>query len=488
MQNYEREKNITGVSEHDTKSINTKERNINMAAAAVKTGGYEIGKFWREKSYAEWEKGFFAELKKIMVDEIGAIPLNVWKEIYANEETRQAWITAFTHFSVDFQDNYEYFETFGDALLDSALQYLIYTNASVWQALQASTGIEGKISTIKQTYTSKTWMRNAFQKKFGDLKFYIRCTNMYQYQGDMMEDCLESMVFAIQYSLDKITWKGQYKGPGFPAVNKFVEWLYKDDVAKFSTTQKVESQFLKELLESASFNYSDITSKLAELSKAIKDKITEETEGMFFKVYGPRILKGAEVDNYSNPFAKMETKDIQGKYGFMKIRKYENNKYTVIYFSQEDYRMEYPGAQIDKTIAENKMVEALTEYMEEKYPKEVKQKRERDVGGAANKTKNQKDFREYGFIYKDENGRDNFDKYNEIMANIEVKYPNIDLNTVQFFSKINIAGSNYILWGIENNRKKVILNAEVKKDATKEERNKAIAEAASSAFETEELM
>lgn len=448
--------------------------------AAAKTGGYEIGKFWREKnSYMEWENGFFTILKKIMVSDIGAIPENVWKEIYGNEETRQIWITAFTHFSVDFQDNYEYFETFGDALLDSALQYLIYTNASVWQALQASTGIEGKISTIKQTYTSKPWMRNAFQRKFNDLKYYIRCTEMYQYQGDLMEDCLESMVFAIQHSLDKITWKGQYKGPGFPAVNKFVEWLYKDDVSKFSTTQKVESQFLKELLESSSFNYSDFTAKMAELPKVIKDKIAADMEGMFFKVYAPRILKGKEVDRYNNPFSNMDDKNVQTKYKFMKVKKYDNNKYTVIYFSPEEYKMEYSGAQIDKTIAENKMVETLIDYMESKYPKEVKQKRERDTGGAANALKNQREFREYGLIYEDDEGEEIFDDYNYIMNNIP---PTMDKNTVQFFSKINIAGSNYILWGIENNRKQVILNVEVPKAATKEERNSIIAQEASRVF------
>jgi len=451
-----------------------------MAAAAGKVGGYEIGKFWREKnSYAEWEKGFFATLKKIIVDEVEAIPENVWNQIYAKEETRQIWITAFTHFSVDFQDNYEYFETFGDALLDSALQYLIYTNASVWQALQASTGIEGKISTIKQTYTSKPWMRTAFQRKFGDLKYYIRCTEMYQYQGDLMEDCLESMVFAIQHSLDKITWKGQYKGPGFPAVNKFVEWLYKDDVSKFSTTQKVESQFLKELLESAMFNYSDFTAKMAELPKTVKDKIAADTEGMFLKVYGPRILKGKEVDKYNNPFSAMDDKSIQTKYKFMKVKKYENNKYTVIYFSPEEYKMEYSGAQIDKTIAENKIVETLIDYMETKYPQEVKQKRERDTGGSSNKLKNQREFREYGFIYEDDEGNENFDDYNYIMNNLA---NGIDSDTVQFFSKINIAGSNYILWGIKNNRKEVILNVEVGKAATKEERNMKIAEEASRVF------
>jgi dsRNA-specific ribonuclease len=447
---------------------------------------YEIGKLYRErKSDVEWETGFFKELEFVLVVESGAIPKNVWDQISSNEQTRKIWTTAFTHFSVDFQDNYEYFETFGDALLDSALKYLIYTNPTVWQALQKSTGIEGKITNISQKYTAKPWMRAAFQRKFRNLNKYIRCADMYQYQGDLMEDCLESMIFAIQNSMDTITWKGQFKGPGFPAVNKFVEWLYKDVVKNFATTQKVDSQFLKELVEIGKFNYSEITAKLSELSSDIRGRIEKDIENKFFKAYGPKKAPktpaGAQM-KFTNPFAGMESEDIQGIYKYMMVKHYDNNKYTVFYFDGEEYRANNPGAAIDKTIADNKIIETILEYMQGRYPNEVAEKRNVDVGGEVSAKKYQKEFRDYGFIYKDDNGKDNYEDYNYILNRWLPK--TIDKNTVQFFSKMNIKGTNIILWGIETgtNRKVMLFGAEIPSDITKEERNAMIAKAASKAM------
>lgn len=424
-----------------------------------------VGIFWREKTPFDWERGLFMELKRILVVESGAIPEQVWDQISSTEETKKIWITSLTHYSVDFQDNYEYFETMGDALLDSALKYLIFTNASVWQSLQKTTGVEGRISNIAQTYTSKTWMRSAFQSKFGDLYKYIRCTEMFKNQRDLMEDCMESMVFAIQHSLDRVSWKGQYKGPGFPAVNKFVEWLYQKETKNFPTTQKVPTQFLKEILEFPGLRYTDVTNELLIRYPSAHRRLPVDGT-VFWKAYGPKDLGGFDV---KNPFERYPSfADRLPPF----IKFFYDKPVMVFYFTQEDYnvyKQEYRP--IDKKTASAEFVKALLHFLELAYPKQVADKKKADIGGIITEDKQRKEFQQYGFNESD---------YSHIMG---VLPSNIIRETVQMHEGTNFFGRIYIMWGVNQNTnmKEKLFSVEIPSDKV-ENRHALIADAASAAF------
>ena len=449
MENYAPTKNKSGHTFRETQH-----KRIIMASA---TG--TVGDIWRS-SPQNWERGFFEELEKILVTESATIPKNVWDQILSTAETRKAWITAFTHFSVDFQDNYEYYETFGDALLDSALKYMIYTNASVWSALQRTTGVEGRISNISQNYASKLWMRDTFVKKFGNLYKYIRCSDMYKYQRDLMEDCMESIVFAIQYSLDKVTWKGQYKGPGFPAVNKFVEWLYQEVVKDFAQTQKIDSQFLKELVESEDFRYTNVTKDLELKYPAVLAKIPDPRR-TFFMAYGPKENAG------NNPFGRLQSVEAAEKiFANRNISIIQDGNVTVFYrrVDVSDER------EIDKKMATSEFVKAVIAYMEIAHSEQVEEKRSADINGTITEAQQKKQFKSYGL--------------EEVFGDIMAKIPSDILkSTIQVFEDTNSQGKIYIMWGVnrKTNTKEMLFSAEVR-HADKDQRNALILKAAADRF------
>lgn len=420
-----------------------------------------IGDIWRSTSPQNWERGFFQELEKVVVVDSGTIPKDVWDQIMATAETRKAWITAFTHFSVDFQDNYEYYETFGDALLDSALKYMIYTNSSVWQALQRTTGVEGRISNISQHYASKLWMRETFVKKFGDLYKYIRCSDMYKYQRDLMEDCMESIIFAIQFSLDRVTWKGQYKGPGFPAVNKFVEWLYREVVKDFAQTQKIDSQFLKELIESEDFKYTNVTKNLELERPAVFAKIPDNKR-TFFVAYGPKDVAGV------NPFNRLKDVEASEKlFSSRNINIIQDGNVTVFYRRGLDAADE---REIDKKMATSEFVKVIIAYMEIAHPDQVDEKRSADINGTITEMQQKKQFKNYGL--------------EEVFADIMAKIPgDIIKSTIQVFEDTNSQGKIYIMWGVnkKTNTKEQLFSVEVR-HAEKDQRNALMLKAASDRF------
>jgi len=205
----------------------------------------EIGKRWREiletsvqtvrdpskimeTAQSTWESELFNKLGIILVTQSRSIGQNAWDLVLASDEARQAWVSGFTHFSVDYENNYETRETFGDKLLSAAIYYLFIGNPQdeVLGKVMKSPNPSDRLTQINKTLASKTFLGPMFRKYFDELHHYVRCTTEFQNKTDIMEDVFESFIAAIQISVDKATWEGKFMGPGFVSVNKFVHWFY----------------------------------------------------------------------------------------------------------------------------------------------------------------------------------------------------------------------------------------------------------------------
>ena len=201
-----------------------------------------------------WEDEFFLKLHKLFVEDSNAIPENVWEQIMGNEEARNVWIDSFTHYSVNYERNYEVRELFGDSLLNSALFYLFLGNPQDERlgAVLRSPNPTDLMTQIKKNAVSKPFLRQMFYEKMDNLHLYIRCRPEFVRKTDIMEDVFESMISAIQLSVDKVVWEGKFMGPGFAAVTKFVHWFYTKRLtnAEFDISGKKDiKSFMKEFLE-----------------------------------------------------------------------------------------------------------------------------------------------------------------------------------------------------------------------------------------------
>lgn len=220
-----------------------------------------------------WEEEFFVKIRKMMVDESAAIPENVWEMIMENEEARNIWIDSFTHYSVNFERNYEVRELFGDSLLNSALFYLFLGNPQDERlgSVLRSPNPTDLMTQIKKKVVSKPFLRQMFYEKMDDLHLYIRCRPEFARKTDLMEDVFESMISAIQMSVDRVTWDGKFMGPGFVSVTKFVHWFYTKRLTaeEFDISGRKDIKtFMKEFLEKF---YRYTTGKI----ETFKDDVTD---------------------------------------------------------------------------------------------------------------------------------------------------------------------------------------------------------------------
>lgn len=212
-----------------------------------------IGRAFRA-SPQTWEENFFGIVKGLMVTESNAVPENVWTKIIKDEEARNVWIDCFTHYSVNIERNYELKETFGDKLMSSALYYLFLGNPQDQKlgAVVRSSNPSDLMTQINKALTSKTFLRKMFFEKMNGLHEYIRCREEFAGQTDIMEDVFESLVAAIQMSVDKVSWEGKFLGPGFISVTKFMHWFYTNRLSadEFDISGKKDAKtFMKNFLE-----------------------------------------------------------------------------------------------------------------------------------------------------------------------------------------------------------------------------------------------
>lgn len=269
----------------------------------------EIGRRWREisedameKETAQriWEGEMFDKVKMILVEDSKAIPEQTWELIMTSEEARQAWINCLTHFSVDYENNYEARETFGDKLLSASIYYLFIGNPQdeVLGKVMKSSNPSDRLTQINKTLVSKTFLGPMFRKYYDQLHLYIRCTQDFQNKMDIMEDVFESFIAAIQLSVDKATWGGKFMGPGFVSVNKFIHWFYTKKLSADEFDISGRKDFLTYMKEFFEKFYRITTGKT---TQTVNEDGTKTYTSIF--VYQP-----GHTESYGHPF-----KDRSGK-------------------------------------------------------------------------------------------------------------------------------------------------------------------------------
>lgn len=203
---------------------------------------------------SNWENDLFKKLEKLLVSDSGTIPSTLWEKIVSTPETRRMWIDCFTHYSVDFHNNYEVPETFGDVLLSSGLYYMMLGNPEDpnFSNILKSANLSDVMSKINTNATSKIFLTRMFYEKFEGLHEYIRCSKEFGVVADIMEDVFEALISTIQMSVDRVSWEGQYLGPGFVSVIRFVHWFYLRKLSsdELDLSGKANTKtFVKEYLE-----------------------------------------------------------------------------------------------------------------------------------------------------------------------------------------------------------------------------------------------
>lgn len=125
---------------------------------------------------------------------------------------------AFTHSTVDAQYNYETLEKLGDKLFDSAFVSYYLTLPAEYPKTA------GAINDVQQIFTSKS-----FQTRYGKKHFekMVRAMPFVQ-KKDIYEDVLEAFVAALFLNVNRVS----FGNLGYPAVQEFVEKVFRDQVLK----------------------------------------------------------------------------------------------------------------------------------------------------------------------------------------------------------------------------------------------------------------
>lgn len=206
-----------------------------------------------------WEDELMEILGDLLVNRSRAVPGEVWEKIKIN--SRGLWVDCFTHYSYDINNNYEMLETFGDSLLASGLYYSLIGNTQEPEIgkLFESNNVSNSMSKVMMNATDKPFMKKLFSAHFRggaeqkNLYEYIRADLGFEGLTEIMEDVMEAFLGCLQLTVDKNTWGGKFKGPGFASVVNFVQWLYLKEAAgevDFVGIQDIKS-FMKEVLEKA---------------------------------------------------------------------------------------------------------------------------------------------------------------------------------------------------------------------------------------------
>lgn len=255
-----------------------------------------------------WENELMEILGDLLVNKSRAVPAEVWEKIKVN--SRGMWIDCFTHYSYDVNNNYEMLETFGDSLLASGLYYSLIGNTQEPEIAKLfnSTNVSSSMSKVMMNATDKPFMKKLFSNHFSGrisqteepvmLYQYIRSDLGFEVLTEIMEDVMEAFLGCLQLTVDKNTWGGKFKGPGFASVVNFVQWLYLREAAgemDLVGIQDIKS-FMKEVLEKV---YGYKTEKAIQIDDNRSLMLTMKPQEIHMD---PFEIKGREVtfDHMSN--------------------------------------------------------------------------------------------------------------------------------------------------------------------------------------------
>lgn len=416
---------------------------------------HTIGSFYRQhiSDYSLWENTLLEELRNVFVIRSNAVPMDIWEKIIQTPTAIRSWVMAFTHVSEDYQNNYEYYEKLGDKILDSAFNYMLLMDKKIFDTLKQSASVEKQFSDITQIYTAKVWLRENFQRYFPKLRSLIRVTYFLRTATDIMEDVFESMIFALQRSVDLVAFRGDYIGPGFVSVCKFVQWFYSSETKaneEFLNVKKNPKSFLKEFMEIMDFRYEIDTTR-------------DEKEDRNPVI---AIRKKARVKNTRNPFEMNPLFPYSWDSKLIRVQ----NDGTLFEFDLEEYsKNNNLSFTLDKTTGGTILVNELLNYLKMRYPELYEEKEIRDRYGYTNA----KTFQMYGI---DETS------YNQMIRDLSsmgIEPKTFRITTV----RETVIGEYVIAWGIDKNtmdKKKqfdLVVLSEEKKD-----RNRKIGDAINDFF------
>jgi dsRNA-specific ribonuclease len=157
--------------------------------------------------------------------------------IFDEQSMMNYWVPAFTHRSVDNDENYELLEAYGDTVLDMCLA--VYARKTFGDENLS----EAILNDLKDQYMSEDFQSAMFHGLgLGD---YIRMDKALQLNKKMEEDVFESMFGALNNVVDD---RIQF-GLGYTYCFNLFRHLFTNVQINLSTVKKNEITQLKELLE-----------------------------------------------------------------------------------------------------------------------------------------------------------------------------------------------------------------------------------------------
>jgi hypothetical protein len=218
--------NITEVELSKGKMVIIKSSKQSKVAMYSKTTGKK-----EYKTEEEWDKNFLKFLKNLL------IPINIKEETIdkiVNYKTLPIWKKAFTHESVDLNDNYEQLETIGDRVLELAfLKYLIRRFPDLSPQ---------EITELKSKYMSKIYQGTVSRKLgFGD---WIRSGDDIS-SINILEDVFESFFGALFEIADSVIGDGV----GYVMSLKVLSMIFSDFDFDLSKAQGHPKSQIKEIFE-----------------------------------------------------------------------------------------------------------------------------------------------------------------------------------------------------------------------------------------------
>lgn len=198
-----------------------------------------FGKSTGKKVYeneSEWDKNFIKFLKNIMAPIAKEETINK----IVNMKTLPMWKKAFTHETIDLNDNYEQLETIGDRVLELVfLKYLLRKFPDLSPQ---------EITELKSKYMSKIYQGTTSRKLgFGD---WIRVGNDVS-SISILEDVFESFFGA----LFEISDMEIGDGVGYVMALKFLTMIFTDVDFDLSKAQGHPKSQIKEILEMLKYEF-----------------------------------------------------------------------------------------------------------------------------------------------------------------------------------------------------------------------------------------
>jgi dsRNA-specific ribonuclease len=211
-----------------------------------------------EMNEKEWDKQFLSFIRKLLSN----IAKDETIDKIVNQKTLPIWKKAFTHETIDLNENYEQLETIGDRVLElTFLKYLLRRYPDLTPQ---------EITNLKSKYMSKMYQgTTASQLGLGD---WIRVGNDI-YSIHILEDVYESLFGALFEIADREI----YDGAGYVLALKLQTKIFDENGFDLSDAQGHPRSQIKEIFEMLKLDVPDPEEYVSERGTSIRILITPDT-------------------------------------------------------------------------------------------------------------------------------------------------------------------------------------------------------------------